>query len=94
MEWKLLGTVFVSIFIAELADKTQLVTVLFASDSGVSKMTVFLGASLALILSSAIAVAVGTMLHQVISVRIMSLVAGIGFILIGAWTLYQGYYSN
>ncbi len=94
MEWKLLGTVFVSIFIAELADKTQLVTVLFAADSGASKMTVFLGASLALILSSAIAVAAGTMLHQVISVRTMSLVAGIGFILIGVWTLYQGYYSN
>jgi hypothetical protein len=42
MEWKILATVFVSVFIAEMADKTQLVTMLFAADREVSKWTVFL----------------------------------------------------
>jgi putative Ca2+/H+ antiporter (TMEM165/GDT1 family) len=43
MEWKLFATVFASIFIAELADKTQLVTLLFAADKAVNKWMVFLG---------------------------------------------------
>jgi putative Ca2+/H+ antiporter (TMEM165/GDT1 family) len=94
MEWKLFATVFTSIFIAELADKTQLVTLLFASDRGASKLTVFLGAALALALTSAIAVAVGGLLSQVVSVRMMSIVAGVGFMLIGAWTLFHGISSN
>ena len=41
MNWKVLTTVFTSVFIAELGDKTQLATMLFASDTGTSKMTVF-----------------------------------------------------
>ncbi len=94
MEWKLLITVFASVFVAELADKTQLVTLLFASDRGASKLTVFLGASLALISASAIAVAAGTLLSQLISVRTMSMVAGAGFILIGAWILFNVHSSG
>lgn len=36
MEWKLLLTVFASILVAEMADKTQLVTLLFAADEAVA----------------------------------------------------------
>ncbi len=90
MEWKLFLTVFASIFVAEMADKTQLVTLLFAADKAVSKWVVFLGSASALVLASAIGVLAGTMLSHVISVRVMSIVAGSGFMLIGAWTLYHG----
>ena len=93
MGWKLFATVFASVFIAEMADKTQLVTLLFAADREVSKLTVFLAASLALIATSAIGVAVGTLVSQAINVRTMALIAGSGFIVIGAWTLWQGWYS-
>ncbi len=93
MEWKLLLTVFGSIFVAEMADKTQLVTLLFAADKDVSKWVVFLGSASALVLASAIGVLAGSMLSHVISVRMMSMVAGSGFILIGAWTLYHGLYQ-
>ena len=58
MDWKILGAVFVSVFIAEMGDKTQLATMLFASDKEVSKWTIFLGASLALIAASGIGVMV------------------------------------
>ncbi len=94
MEWKILGTVFLSVFIAEMADKTQLVTMLFASDKNVSKMTVFIAASAALVLTSAIGVAAGAVLSEVINPRVMSLVAGVGFIVIGAWVLYSGFYAT
>ena len=93
MEWKLFLTVFASIFVAEMADKTQLVTLLFAADKAVNKWVIFLGSASALVLASAIGVLAGTMLSHVVSIRMMSVVAGTGFILIGAWTLYHGLYQ-
>jgi putative Ca2+/H+ antiporter (TMEM165/GDT1 family) len=89
VEWKLFVTVFGAIFIAEMADKTQLVTLLFAADKDVSKLTVFLGSALALVLASAIGVAAGTLLSQVINARMMSMIAGAGFIVIGIFTFYH-----
>ena len=76
MDWKILASVFISVFIAEMADKTQLVTMLFAADREVSKWTVFLGSASALVLTSAIGVIAGAMLAQVINVKMMSIVAG------------------
>ena len=89
MEYKLLLTVFTAIFIAELGDKTQLATLLFAADRDASKLTVFVGASLALILASALGVLAGTLLAHTINVKLLNYLAGSGFILIGLWTLWQ-----
>jgi len=94
MDWKLFATVFGAIFVAEMADKTQLVTLLFAADKEVSKLTVFFGSALALVLASAIGVAAGTLLSQVINARMMSMIAGAGFIVIGVFTLYHGWQST
>ena len=93
MDWKIFATVFASVFVAEMADKTQLVTMLFAADKAVSKWVVFLGSASALVLTSAIGVAAGALLAQFVNVKVMSLIAGSGFILIGAWTLYHGLYN-
>lgn len=93
MEWKTFVTVFAAVFVAEMADKTQLVTVLFATDHAVSKWLVFLGSASALILASAIGVLAGTLLSHVIDVKVMSVIAGGGFILIGIWTLYHGLFA-
>ena len=87
MDWKILLTVFATIFIAELGDKTQLATLLYAADKEVSKWTVFIGASLALILTSAIGVLAGSLVSQTISEKHLSYIAGIGFIAIGIWTM-------
>ena len=59
MDLKVFLTVFGAIFIAELGDKTQLATLLFAADKEVSKLTIFLAASLALMLATAIGVLAG-----------------------------------
>ena len=89
MDWKILTAVFASVFIAELGDKTQLATLLFASDKEISKLTVFAGASLALILTSALGVLAGGVLSNYISEKHLHYLAGVGFIAIGVWTLVK-----
>jgi len=89
LEYKVLFSIFATVFIAELGDKTQLATMLFASDKEVSKLTVFFGASLALVLASGIGVLVGGVISQYVSEKYINYVAGIGFIGIGLWTLIK-----
>ncbi len=89
MELKTFLVVFGTVFLAELGDKTQLATVLFASKQSTGVFWVFLGASIALVLSTALATAVGASLSNFVDPRYLSLAAGIGFILIGAWTVWQ-----
>lgn len=89
MDWKILSTVFTSVFIAELGDKTQLATLLFASDKDISKLTVFAGASLALVVTSAMGVVAGSAISQYVGGKILGYLAGIGFIAIGIWTLLK-----
>jgi putative Ca2+/H+ antiporter (TMEM165/GDT1 family) len=89
MALKLFITVFITVFVAEIGDKTQLATMLFAADKEASKWTVFLGASLALIVAAGIGVVAGSLLSELINPRVLSYLAGVGFIVIGAVTLYQ-----
>ena len=88
MDWKLLATVFATVFIAELGDKTQLATLLFAADRDAGKLVVFLGAAGALVLTSAIGVAAGATITNLLSPRHLRLLAGLGFVAIGLWTLF------
>ena len=89
MDWKIFLTVFATVFIAELGDKTQLATMLFASDKDVSKYMVFIAASAALIVASALGVLAGSLLSNYIYEKYLHYIAGVGFILIGAFTLYR-----
>ena len=89
MDWELLGIVFATVFVAELGDKTQLATLLFAADKETSKWLVFVGASLALVATSAIGVLAGAAISNYIGERTLHLVAGLGFIVIGIWTLLR-----
>jgi putative Ca2+/H+ antiporter (TMEM165/GDT1 family) len=89
VDFKILLTVFTAVFIAELGDKTQLATMLFAADREVSKLTVFMGASLALIVASAIGVLAGSFISEYISEKYLHYIAGVGFVGIGIWTLVK-----
>ena len=89
MDWKILSAVFVSVFIAEMGDKTQLATMLFASDREVSKWAIFAGASLALIAASGIGVLVGGTLSNYVNEKYLHYFAGAGFVIIGLWTLWK-----
>lgn len=87
LDSKIIVAVFIAVFIAELGDKTQLATLLFASDKEVSKLSVFVGASVALIVTTAIAVTAGSLLADYINLKYLNYLAGFGFIGIGLWTL-------
>jgi putative Ca2+/H+ antiporter (TMEM165/GDT1 family) len=87
MDLKVFLTVFGAIFIAELGDKTQLATLLFAADKEVSKLTIFLAASLALMLATAIGVLAGGIVSNYVDEKYLHYLAGAGFIMIGIYTL-------
>ena len=90
MDIKLAATVFGIVFRAELGDKTQLATLLFAAKTPGNLLVVFIGASLALVVASAIGVLAGGLVAQYVSPRLLSYIAGTGFVIIGAWTIWQG----
>jgi putative Ca2+/H+ antiporter (TMEM165/GDT1 family) len=82
MDWKLLATTFVSIFIAEIGDKTQLATLSLAA-GGSSKLSVFAGSALALCATSAIAVLLGEGISRFISPVWLRRIAGGVFVAMG-----------
>lgn len=82
-------TVFAVIFLAELGDKTQLATMLFATDKEVNRLIIFIAASAALTATSAIGVLAGSLISAYVGERLLLYTAGAGFIGIGVWTLFR-----
>jgi len=83
--------IFATVFFAELGDKTQLATVLFAADKEQSRWLIFFAAAGALVLSTAIAVVLVTLAEKYLTAIPLKLIAGIGFVVIGAWTIWGHY---
>lgn len=88
MDLRLFATVFSTVFIAELGDKTQLATLLYASDASHPKMTVFAASASALVLTSALGVLGGSLIGDHVSPKVVRWVAGLGFIAVGLWVLF------
>tara|TARA_Y100001972_G_C7433240_1_gene222898 strand:- start:212 stop:493 length:282 start_codon:yes stop_codon:yes gene_type:complete len=86
--WKSFLTVFATVFFAEIGDKTQLATMLYATDAQVNRWLVFLAASLALVTAAGMAVLVGQQVAQYIPVEWLKRAAGAAFIVIGVWTIF------
>ena len=87
MDARLFLTVFLTVFLAELGDKTQLATLLYAADRPGAKLVVFFAAAAALVTTSAIGVVAGGVVAAYVSPRLLARVAGVGFIVLGIWTL-------
>lgn len=79
--------VFASVLMAELGDKTQLATLLFATNPHVSRVGVFVAAASALVVTSLAAVLVGARIGGWIAPDHLKIVAGCVFIAIGVWML-------
>ncbi|MEO0081189.1 MAG: TMEM165/GDT1 family protein [candidate division WOR-3 bacterium] len=88
MDWRLLAATFGTVFLAELGDKTQLATLCFAA-SGRSFWSVFLGSSLALVLTSLVAALSGSGLARIVPVRYVSIASGVLFIVIGVFVIIR-----
>jgi putative Ca2+/H+ antiporter (TMEM165/GDT1 family) len=91
MDAKLFGTVFATVFLAELGDKTQLATLVYASDERHPRATVFLASSAALVASAALGVLGGSWLRGWLNPRLLMGLAGLAFLGIGAWTLWRAW---
>ncbi len=89
MDIRLILITFWTIFVAEVGDKTQIATVLYAADPENKKLSVFLGSALALVVASGIGVLAGSFIFRHMSHRWISWVAGIGFIAVGIWTIIK-----
>jgi putative Ca2+/H+ antiporter (TMEM165/GDT1 family) len=89
MDPRLFVTVFATVFVAELGDKTQLSTMLFAASPEHGKVTVFLGAAVALIATTALGVFAGQLIGERLDPRLLGRIAGIAFVAIGVWTLVR-----
>jgi len=89
MDIKIYFTVFVTVFLAELGDKTQLATLLFATDKTHSKWIIFAGSASALILTSAIGVIAGSLLSKFIDPSYLHKISGILFIIIGVLFFFK-----
>lgn len=87
MDWKIFGTAFLTLFLAELGDKTQLAVITMSAKTE-SKVAVFLGASLALVLVSLLGVLVGGVLSQFVPVEWLQRIVAVAFIVIGVLMLF------
>ena len=80
-------TIFLTVFLAELGDKTQLATVLFSTDGTSNKAFVFISAASALVVSTALAVLLGSSAEKYLAAMPLKLIAGAGFVLIGLFMI-------
>jgi putative Ca2+/H+ antiporter (TMEM165/GDT1 family) len=82
MDWKIFLTTFSAIFLAELADKTQLVGIGMSAKSG-KPLTVWLGSISAYIIVTAISVLIGSTLGKYIKPELIRYCGAFLFVLIG-----------
>lgn len=89
MDLAVILPIFISVFMAELGDKTQVATVCFMAGGGCSKTEVFWASSLALLLSTLLAVIFGAAIGRVIPPNFLRIGAGAVFLVMGAVFLRQ-----
>jgi putative Ca2+/H+ antiporter (TMEM165/GDT1 family) len=88
-ELGLVGSTFLTVFLAELGDKTQLATVALSGTSR-SPLLVFIGSASALVLASLIGALAGGSLSRLVPTEGLQLAAAAGFLLIGARLVWWG----
>ena len=78
MDWQLLGLSFITVFLAEIGDKSQLAAIALGGRSKCLR-AVFFGSITALILASFIGVIIGGGVAQFLPDKVLKLIAAIGF---------------
>jgi putative Ca2+/H+ antiporter (TMEM165/GDT1 family) len=81
MDWRLFGTTFLAVFLAEMGDKTQLATLALAG--GGARWSVFAAAALALVATTAIAVLAGAVVARYVPPHWIRRGAGALFVALG-----------
>ena len=86
MDLSLLISTFLTVFLAELGDKTQLATVALSGTSD-RPLAVFVGSSSALVLASLLGAMAGGSIANLIPTEWLQLAAAVGFLIIGSQLL-------
>ncbi len=89
MDWRLSLTVFTTIFIAEMGDKTQLAVVTMTASSA-KPFSVFVGAAAALALVTVLGVLLGGVVTKWIPETVLKKAAAVLFVGLGIWTWLRG----
>jgi len=80
MDWQLLGLSFVTVFLAELGDKSQLAAIALSGSTN-SPKAVFLGCASALLLASFLGAIAGEGCAWLLPERLLKAVAAAGFVI-------------
>ena len=88
MDWQLFGLSFITVFLAEIGDKSQLAAIALGGSSK-SPRAVFFGSVTALILASFIGVIIGGGVAQIIPTKLLKSLAAIGFVIMALKLLWQ-----
>ncbi|MBD2182967.1 TMEM165/GDT1 family protein [Planktothrix sp. FACHB-1355] len=78
LDWNLLGLSFITVFLSELGDKSQLAAIALSGSSKFPR-TVFFGTAGALLLTSFLGVLAGEGASVLLPVRLVKTIAAIGF---------------
>ena len=78
----LLFTTFITVFLAEMGDKTQLTTITLSSTTN-KPLAVFIGSSAALVLATLLGALAGSSISNLIPDFLLELLSGIVFLIIG-----------
>ncbi|MGL5805520.1 MAG: TMEM165/GDT1 family protein [Xenococcaceae cyanobacterium] len=87
MDWKLFGLSYITVFLAEIGDKSQLAAIALGGSSKFPR-AVFLGSVCALILASFLGVIAGGTVAQVLPTRLLKAIAALGFALMALRLLW------
>ena len=89
----LLLSTFITVFVAELGDKTQLATLTISGTSN-KPLAVFLGSASALVFASLLGAFAGGSISAFVPELILKLIAAITFLIIGLKLLFNSLFSQ
>lgn len=87
MNWHLLGLSFITVFLSELGDKSQLAAIAL-SGSSKSPRAVFFGTAGALLLTSLLGALAGGAVAEFLPTRLLKTIAAIGFAILALRLLF------
>ncbi|MBD2201161.1 TMEM165/GDT1 family protein [Calothrix sp. FACHB-1219] len=87
MDWHLLGLSFITVFLSELGDKSQLAAIALSGRSQ-SRRAVFFATAMALILTSLLGALAGGAVAEVLPTKLLKAIAAVGFAILAARLLF------
>ncbi len=89
MDWHLIGLSFITVFLSELGDKSQLAAIALSGRSQAPR-AVFFGTAGALLLTSLLGALAGGAVAEFLPTRLLKIIAAVGFAILAIRLLFFG----